>query len=722
MKNENYPQFGKLHYTVDLTAPTTFVEINGAKINPDKQEANVCLDGAGKISGNVEWEVLLEQDDKLGELLDRVPYGIINKTITGLGATTLELETQVRDSIIVVPTKSLAYNKHLITERQKGENSSMYVGSPIGNILTDITLDDIREYLSINDGKRKKFLVVADSLWKVIKAIGTKVYHEFFLMVDEIDTMQSDSVYRPNLERVIDYYFQFDQNMRAAVTATLRDFSDARLAGEPFVTTFWKQNPVRDIHLIEAKEVDVTAEKIIRNLLEQSDDEKVLIAYNSLDGILNIINILSQNERSEIKQQCGVLCSGRSQDKVKEYVENVLDENNNLQKRIVFMTCAYFAGIDINDRCHVISISSNYQPFTLLSPNRLTQIQGRCRNGVLSETIIYDITPMENTAQTLKEYRTVLINKAKKFSNAVDGLNQLCKSDPDLSDMGVFVKQILTMKAESQVANNYPVTIIRENEDGKIVPAYFNIDALLEKWELHYTLYSQSGALLEKLQEQHHVDFEQSEQGKFGRHIGSIQQVKAHNKEVLAQTLSIAKEALLNWEQEGANMEALDGLIRRSNKQEALFYTRFKRLYPYFETEFLADKLIEVQGDKREFMSLNNSLIFWALDDTHAFKSHILAKFECEKLTQGPIKISRVERTKKMQEVMNAYLGRLKLDRTFCSKLFTQFFGAEAETRSGGMYRITSLNPYNYPEPKKRITDVDKVNLTEILVLPNRPA
>lgn len=62
--------------------------------------------------------------------------------------------------------------------------------------------------------------------------------------------------------------------MRAAVTATLRDFSDARLAGEPFVTTFWKQNPVRDIHLIEAKEVDVTAEKIIRNLLEQSDDER----------------------------------------------------------------------------------------------------------------------------------------------------------------------------------------------------------------------------------------------------------------------------------------------------------------------------------------------------------------------------------------------------------------------------------------------------------------
>lgn len=719
MENQKKDQ---LVYEIDLNAPTIFSMVNEAKVNPEKANAAISLDYIGNAGDGGAWTMRLEQGDKLGDFVDRVPFGVLDKTITGLGATTLELETQVRDSIIVVPTKSLAYNKHLTTEQRMGRNSSMYIGSPIGNILTDITIEDIQEYLGLDNGKRKKFLVVADSLWKVIKAIGPRVYHDYFLMVDEIDTMQSDSVYRPNLEKVIDYYFRFDRTMRAAVTATLRTFSDERLLDESYVTTVWEHNPVRDIRLIEAREVDVMAEKVIRNLLERSEAEKILVAYNSLDGILNIINIISQGKHPEYRQLCGVLCSGRNQDKVKDYVENVLDENNNLQKRIVFMTCAYFAGIDINDRCHVISISSNYQPFTLLSPERLTQIQGRCRNGVLSETIIYDITPMENTKQTLKEYKTVLINKAKKFSNAVDGLNQLCKSDPNLSDMGVFVEQILTMKAEGQVAKNYPVTIIRKNIDGKIVPAYFNIDALLEKWELHHTLYSQSGALLEKLKEQHHVDFEQSEQEKSGRHIGSIQQVKAYNKEVLAQTLSIAKEALLNWEHEGANMEALDGLMRSTNRQEVLFYTRFKRLYPYFETEFLVDKLIELQGDKREFMSLNNSLIFWALDDTHAFKSHVLAKFECEKLTQGPIRIRQTERTVKMKEVIDAYFKGLKLDRTAYPKLFTQFFNAKSKTRRTGIYRITSLNPYNYPVPKKRITDADKVNLVELFVWPNRPA
>ena len=35
-------------------------------------------------------------------------------------------------------------------------------------------------------------------------------------------------------------------------------------------------------------------------------------------------------------------------------------EDANLQKRIVFMTCAYFAGIDSQDRCHPVSYTHLY--------------------------------------------------------------------------------------------------------------------------------------------------------------------------------------------------------------------------------------------------------------------------------------------------------------------------------------------------------------------------
>ena len=47
---------------------------------------------------------------KLGNIFEECPYGIIKKNRTGVGATTLELNSK-RNSIVVVPTRSLAYNK-----------------------------------------------------------------------------------------------------------------------------------------------------------------------------------------------------------------------------------------------------------------------------------------------------------------------------------------------------------------------------------------------------------------------------------------------------------------------------------------------------------------------------------------------------------------------------------------------------------------------------------
>ena len=54
---------------------------------------------------------LMPKDEaKLGDIFITSPYGLIKKNRTGVGATTLELNSP-RNSIIVVPTKALAYNK-----------------------------------------------------------------------------------------------------------------------------------------------------------------------------------------------------------------------------------------------------------------------------------------------------------------------------------------------------------------------------------------------------------------------------------------------------------------------------------------------------------------------------------------------------------------------------------------------------------------------------------
>ncbi len=122
--------------------------------------------------------IQLDSEKKLADIFYTTPWGVIKKNRTGIGATTLELKTK-RNSIIVVPTKSLAYTKY-----KKGleENQSYcYVGSPIGDITEQDTTKRIREYLNHNISRGKKFLVVADSVGPLIKTIGEKrVYRDFF--------------------------------------------------------------------------------------------------------------------------------------------------------------------------------------------------------------------------------------------------------------------------------------------------------------------------------------------------------------------------------------------------------------------------------------------------------------------------------------------------------------------------------------------------------------
>jgi hypothetical protein len=219
-------------------------------------------------------------------------------------------------------------------------------------------------------------------------------------MVDEIDTLQSDSVYRESLENVIDYYFMFKRRWRCAVSATLKDFTNPDLFKQNYVTLIQEKTPRRNIRLSYTNYVDDLAIYYIK-LLCRASNEKILIAYNTIDGILNIFQQLGEN----LKSECGILCSERSYEKIDEYnIErnNVIDKQGRLHKRIVFMTCAYFAGIDINDRCHLISITSYRQPFSYLSINRLTQIAGRCRNGNLSEIIIFDIVEDKEIIDNMK--------------------------------------------------------------------------------------------------------------------------------------------------------------------------------------------------------------------------------------------------------------------------------------------------------------------------------
>lgn len=128
--------------------------VNGANFLENTKFASLAY--LGDKDNGEEFLVTIKDGKKLSEAVDRLPYGILNKTITGLGATTLEITTQHRNSIIVVPTKTLAYTKTKQTNEELGEDYAFYVGSPI-NGTREISLDDIKRYLEKENGKKRSF-------------------------------------------------------------------------------------------------------------------------------------------------------------------------------------------------------------------------------------------------------------------------------------------------------------------------------------------------------------------------------------------------------------------------------------------------------------------------------------------------------------------------------------------------------------------------------------
>jgi len=717
-------------YELDSNYESAFCMLNGAKFISSRGIEFVGLDGVNDDEGkSCHWKVRIEQDQKIGQVMDRVPFGILNKAITGLGATRLEIMNQERNSIIVVPTKSLAYSKYKSVNSIKGEDYAFYVGSPIKEIKNKVSSAQIQRYLQNSSTAKKKFLVVADSLPFLIKILEDNkidVYHDYFLMVDEIDTMQADSAYRPRLENVMDYYFKFDRQQRSVVSATLIDFSNPQFKFESKVTVCWEENPRRNIDLVYTNYVDDVAKGFIKQKLETSPNEKILIAYNSLDGILNILNML-RNENIVNSSDLGILCSERSNDKIKEYLEdtdNVIDEGGHLQKRIVFMTCAYFAGIDILDQCHLITISSHLQPFTYLSTQRMTQIAGRCRNGNLSEIIIYDIPQnlLKSEFKDKFEYQSYLVRKAEAYADFLNSTRNAIINNKELQELESFINSFVDFSAKAKVdSSNYPIKIVRQNcIDKKFIPAYFNIDSLTEKWELIYSLYSEVQNLYNELENQgHHVHkilgyCVQREE----HNTTSIEEIKERNAERRAENIARLKQRLLEWHSGGRDETLYNELFREQDKKVQDLCMEFKKLSPYIDAERLFNDLSEKYNDGRTLRNYVNAVVFHIMPNDNAFRADVLAKFNYHSIQsrlgqRGVGKVTAQEKINKLGEVFRVQLRKTDINNDTLAEYFSCFFKIR---RSGGMDKIISLNPLNLPVPTQYVGS--NINLFDLFLFP----
>ena len=663
---------------------------NGITITPDTVIKDLSGfpvgDAPNKLKG-----IFANKRHLLSNYLTKMPHGLVDKKITGIGATTLEINSK-RNSIIVFPTKALAYGKH-----SKHPNT-LYVGSEIKG--EKVTNQQIEEYLA-KDGY-KKFLVVADSLGRVLGIIG-KNHKDYFLMIDEVDVLQTDNNFRPQLENVIDYYLMFPSKNRCMVTATMKEFSNPLLKKECKFSITWTYNARRDVKLLHTNNITQTVtEEIISHPIE-----KIFIAYNSILQIRNIITSLDEETRKE----CAILCSEASIKEAGEYFAPKLGDNDTLPARINFATCCYFTGIDIEDSYHLITVSDVRRSHSMLTLDRMTQIHGRCRkvNGILSETIIYNTLGYVSVMESMEKYTATLLDKAQKVVKVLESADTISQGDYTLTDLFAIIKEAIREKAQERIAGNELINLIRRNVDGKYVPAYLNIDYIIERTEL-YATYFMPETLKEVLGKQVKIISYKSLSYDVPPEQSNIEKANKDAQNKL--TDSYIQEAIDNIKVLSTTGQLNDNTLysytRHCRSKTKIFLERFIKLYRYVDLDSLLHQLWESRtSNSVVFKNLNNTVMYWALDEEHPFKVAIRRSFTLNK------SYSASEIQEILAPIVQYHLHKVLKPRKYVVLLKSMY---ATDRTSRNKYTIREENPRGFKEHTGRIATKEN-NLLRLFML-----
>lgn len=324
-------------------------------------------------------EVLIHKGEWLTDALNRQGYQniptnvILDKTLTGLGATHTELHSK-RNSIIIEP------NVPVILEKTEGHPEWLAVWEKCLE-------NQVGKYLN-SAYKEKKLICTPEGFSKIRNAansLNVNIYQDYFCLMDECEKFIQDVDFRKRITQPIYDFFQFQQ--KAFVSATPLSMRHKELDNQKFrilkiVPDYDYKQP---LNLIITERYDV---RVIESLKSLKDSECICIFLNSTNGINKIINTLRLKDYK-------VFCSKESKDKLEQRdFENICEMLEPLVK-YNFFTCRFFSALDIKleVKPDVLMLTDLTEAsYTMIDPlTEAIQIQGRFRNGVNSLTHISNI-------------------------------------------------------------------------------------------------------------------------------------------------------------------------------------------------------------------------------------------------------------------------------------------------------------------------------------------
>lgn len=314
-------------------------------------------------------KAILKKGEWLLDALKRIGHSmipsncILNKTLTGLGATHSEIHSK-RSSIIIEPNVPVILGK-------LGDNEDLEA------VYAKCTPYNLKKYLQM-DIQYKKIITTPESFKKIRKVaneLQINIYKTFFCLFDECEKVTQDIDYRRKISQPIYDFFRFEN--KAFVSATPLPMSHPEFEKQRFQMI--KIEPEFDYKKNLTLIVTNSYYRCLQRVLDSLKDSKhICIFFNVTDGITELINNLGIIDYK-------VFCSQDSVNKLlKRGMLQAYSQIDYPLAKYNFFTCRFYSALDIRIYKHkpdiILLTDLRTADWTMIDPfTEAIQIQGRFR-------------------------------------------------------------------------------------------------------------------------------------------------------------------------------------------------------------------------------------------------------------------------------------------------------------------------------------------------------
>lgn len=314
-------------------------------------------------------KAILKKGEWLLDALKRIGHSmiptncILNKTLTGLGATHSEIHSK-RSSIIIEPNVPVILGK-------LDDNENLEA------VYAKCTPYNLKKYLQMNI-EYKKIITTPESFKKIRKAaeeLEINIYKTFFCLFDECEKVTQDIDYRRKISQPIYDFFQFEQKAFVSATPLPMSHPEFEKQGFQMVKVESEFDYKKDLTLIVTNSYYKRLQKVLDDL---KDSKHICIFFNVTDGIADLISNLGITDYK-------VFCS---EDSVKKLIKRGMQQAYSVidypLAKYNFFTCRFYSALDIHIGKYkpdiVMLTDLRTANWTMIDPfTESIQIQGRFR-------------------------------------------------------------------------------------------------------------------------------------------------------------------------------------------------------------------------------------------------------------------------------------------------------------------------------------------------------